>query len=434
MDDSWSSKKAFVIASIGAAVGIGNIWRFPYIASSHGGLWFLLPYAVCLLLVGIPLFLIETGQGFVMKKSFFKSIEQSKDLPFIKKGIRRLLGLFPIALSTVILAYYSVLCGWTLWFAAEFLLGAEPSFAAMKQSFAPIAAFAAVFFSSVYIAAKGISKGIEPATAYLVPLLFASLFLLFLYSIFLPNAPSYLAGALEGGAGKLADPRTWYYALSQVLFSLSVGYGIMFTYGLHLKHGKGIFQSAFQVASGDTAASLLAFFTIIILSSYIGSQPSGLALSFEALPSFFASQGIAGTLAGAAFFILLFSAAYTSVLSMVENTMSSTSFFAGWQKAALWAGVFIVGIFSALSYSPLSLEAFGSPVLDLLDFVFGTFLAPFSALAVVFGCAYLLPHKSLAGKIGIPEKYSPAFSFIIRKAIPFALLLLIFFSQMSGLY
>jgi len=304
----------------------------------------------------------------------------------------------------------------------------------MQLSFLPVAAFAVIFASAYFISAKGISKGIEPATAYLVPLLFTFLLLLFLYSLSLPNAHSYLANALDGGYEKIFDPRTWYYALSQVLFSLSVGYGIMFTYGMHLKQGKGIFSSAFEVAGADTAASLLAFFTVIVLGATAGASVSGLSLSFESLPAFFASQGLFGSLVGAAFFLLLFSAAFTSVLSMVENTMASTEFLGTWRKFPIWLGVFVLGIASALSYSPMKLELLGKPVLDLLDFIFGTFLAPFSALVVVFCCAYLLPHRHIAAKIGIPEKYERLFSFVVSKVVPAALLLLIVFSQMTGLY
>lgn len=434
MADNWSSKHAFILASIGAAVGIGNIWRFPYIASEHGGIWFLVPYFVCLLVVGIPLFLLETGQGFHLKRNFFKSVEQSKDVSFVKKHFRRILGIFPVTISTIILAYYMALCGWTLWFAIEFILGAGPTFFAMQQSYLPIAAFAIVFLSSFYIASKGISKGIEPVTAYLVPALFAFLLLLFAYSLFLPNASAHLGKAFAASPEKLLDPRTWYYALSQVLFSLSVGYGIMFTYGMHVQHGRGIFSSAFHISGADTAASLLAFLSIITIGAVAGSSASGIALSFDVFPAFFASQGIIGAIVGAAFFLLLFSAAFTSVLSMVENTFASSEFMGKNWKHTIWVGIFALGLLSALSYSPMKLQALGKPILDQLDFVFGTFLAPFSALVVAFCCAYLLPHRHIAAKIGIPVRYERLFSFTVSKVIPIALILLLIFSQMSGLY
>jgi len=434
MNDSWTSKKAFVLASIGAAVGIGNIWRFPYIASEHGGIWFLIPYFVCLLVVGIPLFLVETGQGFNSKKGFFKSVEDSKDVPFIDGRMRKALGLFPVFVSTVILGYYTALCSWTLWFAIEFMLGNEPSFAIMQQSYTPVITFVIVFAAAFLVVMKGIHKGIEPATHYLVPMLFIFMILLLAYSLSLPNATSHLGSALTGSSEKIFDTRTWYYALSQVLFSLSVGYGIMFTYGMHLKNGRGIFRSAFQVAGADTAASLLAFFSIIVISSVIGTQASGMMLSFEAFPAFFASQGLAGAVVGAAFFALLFSAAFTSVISMIENTRDSTAFLdSGW-RFSISVGVFLIGMFSVLSYCPMNLMLFGKPVLYTLDFMFGTFLAPFSAIVVAFCCAYLLPHEHIAREMGVPKKYWPAFTFIIRKVLPLAFLSLILFSQLSGLY
>lgn len=434
MSEGWSSKKAFVLASIGAAVGLGNIWRFPYIASENGGIWFLFPYFICLLLIGIPLFMLESGQGFLLKRGFYKSVEGSTNLPFIKKNIRRAFGAFPVLVSTAILGYYMALCAWTLWFAAKFLLGDAPTFTLMTQNFGSIVSYIIVFACGYYIALKGISRGIEPATNILVPLLFVFLAGISAYSLLLPSALSSLSSAFSAPADAVFNPRTWYYALSQVLFSLSVGYGIMFTYGLHLKHGRGIAGATFQVAGADTSASLLAFATIIMISGAVGTQQSGIALSFETLPVFFLSQGIVGFVAGAAFFLLLFSAAFTSVISMISHTAKSTEFLHPGYKTLIAGGVFSIGLLSAISYSPLQLTAFGKPLLGLFDFAFGTFLAPFSALAVVFCCAYLLPHHKVASAIGIPARYHAAFSFLIQKVLPAAFLLLIIFSQITGLY
>ena len=432
--DMWSSKMGFVLASIGAAVGLGNIWRFPYIASENGGIWFLLPYFVCLVLVGIPLFLLESGQGFISRRAFFKSVEASTNIPFLKKNIRRAIGVFPVLVSTAILGYYLALCSWTLWFAVEFVMGNNPLFSAMQASYSPLIAFVIVFISAYLIAMRGVSRGIEPVAGKLVPALFAFLVLLFLYSLTLDGAIGHLLGLFTTGYGEIADPRTWYYALSQVLFSMSVGYGIMYTYGLHLRGGKKIFSASWEVAGADTAASVLAFLAITTLAVGVGASASGLALSFEALPAFFSGEGLVGTIMGAAFFILLFFAAYTSVLSMVEHSRVSTEFLGRAWGLLIIAVVFGLGLVSMLSYSPMGLALFGAPVLDVLDYVFGTFLAPFSALAIVLACAYLLPHKKLASTIGVPAKYHGLFIFVIRQAIPGALLLLIIFSQLSGLY
>ncbi len=435
MDNNlWSSKKAFVLASVGAAVGLGNIWRFPYIASENGGIWFLLPYFICLIAIGIPLFLLEAGQGFALKRGFFKSVESSTNLAFVKKNLRRALGILPILITTVIMGYYIALCSWTLWFAANFILGTGPTFGIMSQTFSPLIAFLIVFVCGYLIAQKGISKGIEPATSFLVPLLFFFLIALFFYALSLPGSTDYISSQLEAGPGKLLEPRTWYYALSQVLFSLSVGYGIMFTYGMHLRGGKGIFSSSFQIAGADSAASLLSFFTIATLGAMVGAAGSGLAFSFEALPIFFASQGALGTLAGAAFFTLLFTAAFTSIISMLDHTRTSTSFLHPRARHMVAGAVFVIGLASVLSYSPMNLQVFERPVLDLLDFVFGTFLAPFTALAVVICCAYLLPFSRLAATIGIPRKYHAIFLLTVRKILPGAFLLLILFSQLTGLY
>ncbi|MFA5105380.1 MAG: sodium-dependent transporter [Candidatus Micrarchaeia archaeon] len=432
--DVWSSKMGFVLASIGAAVGLGNIWRFPYIASGNGGIWFLVPYLVCLALVGIPLFLLEAGQGYITNHGFFQSIEKSRNVPFIKKRLRQAIGLLPVAVNTVILGYYLAICSWTLWFAVSFLLGRQPTFASMQASFTPLAAFVIVFASAVAVVAKGASRGIEPVADKLVPLLFIFLSVLFLYSLTIPGAVANVTGLFLTGFDSIFMPRTWYYALSQVLFSLSVGYGIMYTYGMHVKSGRQIYQASWEIAGADTSASVLAFLAITGIAASIGISQSGLALSFEALPGFFEGLGIIGALLGTSFFVLLFFAAYTSVLAMFAHTRASLAFLGREVNAIVYAGLFAVGAVSILSYSPLRLEIFGARVLDVLDFVFGTYLAPFSALAVVIACAYLLPHRKIAEKIGVPAKYSDAFSFAISRLVPVALVLLIIFSHMSGLY
>jgi len=170
--DKWRSKTAFVLASIGAAVGLGNIWRFPYIASENGGIWFLIPYIVCLLVIGIPLFMLEAGQGFLRNKGLIQSVERSTDMHFITKNVRKLVGITPVIVSTVIMAYYTVLCGWTLWFVVDFVLGNASTFTLMQQSFTPVVAFVLVFAFAYVVVTKGVRKGIEPITDRLVPLLF----------------------------------------------------------------------------------------------------------------------------------------------------------------------------------------------------------------------------------------------------------------------
>ncbi|MFH2105979.1 MAG: hypothetical protein ABII22_01855 [Candidatus Micrarchaeota archaeon] len=430
----WHSKTAFILASIGAAVGIGNIWRFPYIASENGGIWFLIPYFVCIIVVGIPLFLMETGQGFLSKKEFMKAVETSKNLPFVKKFMRNMIGAFPIIVILVITAYYMAITSWILWFAIQFLMGNAVTFGEMAQEYSPIFAFIAVFAAGYYIALKNINKGIEPATKVLVPLFFVLLVALLIYSLSLPNSIDHLQTAFNGGPDKIFEPKTWYYALSQTLFSLSVGYGIIFTYGTHIKTGKMIYSSTFEVAAADLIASLIAFSTIAILSGVLGTHASGIGLSFDILPPFFENQGTIGLVLGVIFFILLFSAAFSSLIAMLNHINTSISFMQTSKKAIVAAAIFAIGLASILSYSPLKLDIFGKPVLDQLDFLFGTFLAPFCAIAIVICCAYFLPHEDIAKSIGIPKKYHKIFIMLIQKIIPTLLILLILFSQISGLY
>ncbi|MDE1851178.1 MAG: sodium-dependent transporter [Candidatus Micrarchaeota archaeon] len=434
LSDSWGSGTAFIFASIGAAVGLGNIWRFPYIATEHGGIWFLVPYVVCLLLIGIPLFMLEAGQGLLSRKGFVQSIERSKDVPFVNRSARKALGIVPVFVSTAILSYYMVLCGWTLWLALSFVVGHRPTFAALQSGYMPALAFIGIFAFGYAVVAKGVRKGIEPFTDKIIPLLFLALATLFIYALTLPGALSHVGNLFSGSPYSILDGKTWYYALSQSLFSLSVGYGIIFTTSIYLKKGKGIFGSAFLVAGADTAASLLMFVALAAIAGFIGTSASGLPLSFEVLPAFFAAKGMLDLVVGAVFFALLFAAAFTSVLAMMEHTRTSIGFLSDGWKTVIWICVFLAGLLAALSYTPLSVSIFGKPVLDQMDFVFGTFMAPFAALAVAFGCAYLLPHERVAKAIGVPENQISFFVLLVKKVIPISVSLLIIFSQLSGIY
>jgi NSS family neurotransmitter:Na+ symporter len=430
----WHSKKAFILASIGAAVGIGNIWRFPYIASENGGIWFLIPYFICLILVGIPLFMMESGQGALSKLEFFRAVQKSRNLPFIKNILRAGLGAFPIIVITVITGYYIAITSWILWFAFQFLMGNAPTFGEITQGYSQLIPFFLVFIGAIYIAMKNIHKGIEPATRILVPCFFFLLLALLIYALSLPNSLNYVQHEFNGGYEKIFESKTWYFALSQVLFSLSVGYGIIFTYGTHLKNGKIIYPSTFKVVLADTSASLIAFFTIAILSGVLGVHTTGLGLSFDILPPFFESQGTFGLIVGVIFFVLLFSAAFSSLIAMLNHINTSTSFLPVSKRALIAAGILTIGLIAILSYSPMKLDILGKPALDQLDFFFGTFLAPFCAIAMIICCAYLMPHESISELVGVPLRYQRFFVLLIQKIIPGLLILLIIFSQISGLY
>ncbi|MBM3229759.1 sodium-dependent transporter, partial [Candidatus Parvarchaeota archaeon] len=320
--EKWSSNSAFLLASVGAAVGLGNIWRFPYIASQNGGIWFLFPYIICLMLVGLPLLLLETSQGVRLKTSFFSAGSKSKSLGFVTPAYRKIISFFPVFVNSAILGYYSVISAWTLWFLSSFLLGARPSMESLQSSYTPLAAFALVALAAFYSIRKGLHKGIEPVVNKLVPFLFICLFGLLAYSLLLPGALKGLS-SLTGDPSSILLPKTWYFALSQVLFSLSVGYGIMFTYGSFLSSGKGVVKSSLLIAGFDTLASLLAFFSIALVSSNFGISAHGITLAFDVFPALFMSQGLAGIAVGGFFFFLLFAASFTSVIAMLQHTLSS---------------------------------------------------------------------------------------------------------------
>ncbi|MFH1285491.1 MAG: sodium-dependent transporter [Candidatus Micrarchaeota archaeon] len=429
--EHWTNALAFVIASIGSAVGLGNIWRFPYIMGQHGGVSFLVPYIACLILIGFPFMLLEFGAG----RYFAASLPSV----FRKLKLPAWLGWIPVAFCTIILSYYLVVTSWTLMFAVLYAVRGSVGMGHITESYLPFVFFLITAVLIAVVDAAGVKRGLEKANIVLLPLLFASLALLACVALSLPGTAEKLADYARSSfsfEGAL-NANTWLYALSQAIFSLSIGYGILLTYGSYLDKRTDITKSSVLIMLGDFAVSIVASVFIFSLAFYGNVAPeSGFALAFATIPHLFASIPF-GNIFGTLFFLLLFAAAFTSSLSMFEVPVAA---FIDEQKKSrknatrlAFAVIVLLAIPSLLSYSPLALNLGSMPVLDALDLIFGSMLAPISALIVCVGIAWFWKNGSFVGELGIKNEIPrKILEFSVKWEMPIVMMFLFVLGITSG--
>jgi neurotransmitter:Na+ symporter, NSS family len=389
---SWGSRIGFVLAVAGSAVGLGNIWRFPYIVGENGGAAFILVYLVCLLLIGFPVFMSEVLIG--------RTTQTSPSGAFAALGGKNWgrFGKMTIITGFIVSAFYSAVAGWILGYLIESIKGNISSFPSSEavvrhhQSLmdSPLWGLSFhCFFLGICIAVLllGVRKGIERGNKIMMPLLFAVLLLLAATGASMPNAKQGLVFLLSPEWSALT-PHSFLVALGHAFFTLSLGQGTMVTYGSYLNKHSNLIASGAAVVAVDTLISLIATVAIFTIVFSTGLQPSaGPALIFHTLPWVF-SQIPLGHGVAVLFFLLVVLAAITSEISAMEPTIAYLIDDLGWKRTpavlACGCGALIVGIPSALSYSVLRNNTlWGMTFLDLMDFLATSILIPLGGLCAV---------------------------------------------------
>jgi NSS family neurotransmitter:Na+ symporter len=431
----WGSGLGFVLAVVGSAIGLGNIWRFPTEAGQNGGGAFVLVYVIATFLIGVPVMLAELALG---RKTQRNPVGAYRSLaPGSGWGLAGGLG---VLTGLIILSYYSVVAGWTLkyiWVAVSGSLhGATPeAIGATFNGFIqdPVAVLIChllFMLLTIRIVMGGIQGGIERAAKILMPVLFGLLLLLVVRSLTLPGASEGLSFYLKPDFGKL-DVVVILKAVSQAFFSLSLGMGAIITYGSYLSPKQDLVSSALYVSFFDFFIAFLAGLAIFpALFSVPGLSPDvGPGLIFVVLPNIFNAIPL-GNFFGAAFFILLGIAALTSAISMLEVVVAFTIDEFGWsrRRAAIGAGsvIFLLGIPSALGNGAV---VFFSGTLDFANQYFG-------GMALVVGA--LLVSLFVGWKWGIGNaveelergrgtfRLGTVWGFLIRFVCPLAILTILF--------
>lgn len=429
--EHWASRLGFVMAAAGSAVGLGNVWRFPYVAGENGGAAFLIIYLAFVFTLGISIMIAELAIGRAAQTN--------------PVGAMRLLGgrgwaglgYLGIAAAFVILSFYTVIAGWTLSYAMKMASGAlTGSGADTAKAFAGYVAdptqtvpAAAVFMVlTIGVVLGGVKGGIERASMVLMPLLFLILVVLAIRAVTLPGAGEGVRFFLTPDFSKVGVA-TLTTALGQAFFSLSIGLGAMMTYGSYLERNQDIGRAAGWVVGLDTLAAMLAGFAILPAVFAAGLNPEvGPGLAFVTLPTVFASIPL-GALFGTLFFVLLAIAALTSSISLLEPIVAyfidEHGMRRGPMTVAAGAAAFLLSIPSALSLGPWSgFTLFGKGILDLLDALTAGIMLPVGGLLISIFVGWVIAPRALAeiaaGKSG-PPRFTRVWLWILRLPAPVAI-------------
>ncbi len=390
----WASKFGFIMAAAGSAVGLGNIWRFPYLTGENGGAAFVLVYICCVVLVGAPMLINEIALGRLTGKNPVGAFQATGARGFwVALG-----GFLPLMVTFVVLSYYSTIAGWTVGYIITSLFSIQtsfPDFIATPEYVIPLSAF--VILATTIIVLGGVSGGIEKATKIMMPLLFVLLIIVIARSVTLPGAGKGVEYYLIPDFSKI-NGTVILKALTQAFFSLGVGWGMMITYGSYLPKNQNIVTASLWIGAMDTSIALLAGLMVFpAVYAFNLSPAEGPTLVFNVLANIFQKMPF-GNIAGALFFLLLFLAAITSTISMLEAPSAYFMDTKKWsRKKAAWSVAivaFVFGIPSALSsggvsiFSDMSLQLFGVEkrgFLDIMDYIFGTL---FMMVVVLATCVY----------------------------------------------
>lgn len=406
----WSSTFGFILAAAGSAIGLGNIWRFPYVTGQNGGAAFLLIYLICVFFIGFPYLLGELALGRATQKNpigAFRLIRPNS--PWVGVGVLGVLTGFAI------LSFYLVIAGWTFGFIFKMLFDLSLSFTDMIQSPVLNILLLLVFLIfTILVVLGGVQGGIERWSKILMPMLFFLMFLLILRAVTLEGAEKGLAFYLKPDFTKISG-KTVLEAMGQAFFSLSLGMGLMVTYGSYLSNNENLITGGLWVAVFDTLIAFMAGLIIFPTVFSMGGQPdAGPKLVFIALPAIFAQMPF-GNIIGALFFTLLSIAALTSTISLLEVPVAylvDEKNIA--RKIAVWivGGLtFMVAIPSALSQGAVrffsEMHILGQETfLDLMDFLWGNLSLSVGALLTSIFIGYVWKSSHAVAEI---TKSYPAF-------------------------
>lgn len=436
--DTFSGKIGFVFAAAGSAVGLGNLWRFPYLAAKYGGGIFILVYLIVAVTFGFTLMITEAAIG---RKTGLSAVGAFQKLDKRFGFVGYLACLVPFLITP----YYCVIGGWVIKYMAAFITGQVSTAATdtyftefISQPLEPVIWFTIFALLTAVVVIIGVQKGIEKASVVLMPVL---VILIIGISIFCVTRP----GALEGVKYYLLPDlknfsiTTVISAMGQMFYSMSLAMGIMITYGSYMPKSTGLRSSVRQIEFFDTLIAFLAGL-MIVPSVFVfsgGSQEAlskGPSLMFITLPKVFDSMSFGGFI-GAAFFILVLFAALTSSISLLETCVSIVCDKLHWarKKATIVCAVYIlvVGAIVSLGFGPLSfIQIIGLGLLDFFDFISNSVLMPIVAALTCICIGFFVKPKAICDEVELngPFKEKKFYTVILKWIAPICLLLILIFS------
>ena len=434
---SFGSKFGMLAAAVGSAVGLGNIWKFPYVAGENGGGAFLIVYILCVILLGFPALITELSigrAGDANPVSAFSTIHGNRRWNFI--------GAMGVLAAFLTLGFYFVVAGWSL----EYMVQSVTTnafdgmdVAALEQGFSdfstasvrPYIWMAVFVFITGFVIFFGVQKGIEAGSKILMPLLFAVIFFLVIRALFIPGSGAGYEFHLKPDFSKIT-PTVILQAMGQAFFSLSIGFGIMLTYGSYMKQGN-VVTTSIQICVLDTMIAFMAGLVIFPAVFAYGIQPNqGPTLAFFTLPAVF-SQMPGGMLFSTLFFFLLAVAALTSTISLYEAVVVTVSELAHISRrlAIIIIGALLLITATLCCHSLTGDSPFifgGTSLFDLFDNFTSNLLLPLGGFFMAVFLGWIVPkdkvRETLTG-FGMSEKFFPVYLFFVRIFVPIIVLLIL---------
>lgn len=440
---SFSGKIGFVLAAAGSAVGLGNIWRFPYLAAKYGGGIFLLVYLILTVTFGFALMCGEiaigrkTGQSAI---NAFKSLD--KRFGFV--------GVIASIVPAIILPYYSVIGGWVIKYFTVFVSGQSSSAASdtyfdnfISTTTEPLLWFALFIGLTAVIVLLGVEKGVEKVSKFMMPVLVALTVFIAIYAMFLPGAMEGVKYYLMPDFSKFSVT-TVLAAMGQMFYSMSLAMGIMITYGSYMKKEVHLEKSVRQIELFDTGIAFFAGLMIVpAVFSFSGGDASALnkgpGLMFVTLPKVFDSM-YGGSIIGAIFFLMVFFAAITSSISLMETVVSILRDKTGIKRTPACLIVLgfalVLGALSSLGFGVFdNITVAGMSILDMFDFLSNSVLMPVVSLLTCIFIGYVIKPKALITEIELTGKFKAKtlFTIVIKYIAPVIIVLILISSVLDAL-
>ena len=444
--DSFSGRFGALVALAGSSVGLGNLWRFPYLVGENGGAAFIIVYIVLCFLICLPIFICEFVLGRRAQENAYSAFRDLSGGTWWKY-----VGMMTVIVPLIVTSYYSVIGGWSVQYlfkSLNFAFTGSETQSQMSTMFAdyvsspwlPLFGHTIFLAATVFVVGAGIKGGIEKFSKVMMPLLFVIVIGIAIYSMTLPDASRGLDYLFNPDFSKIT-PKSCAAALGQAFFSLSIGFGTIMTYASYVRKKENILFQSTATAVSDLAFALIAGMAIMPAVFAFGLNPqSGPGLVFETLPYVF-SQMPAGGLIAIFFFIALLVAAVTSSISMVEVGVAflveekgvSRPWACFWIFAACW----VVGAFCSLSFGPLSeFKLFGQTIFDFFDTFSSNVLMTLGSLLTVTFVGWCLKKTDIyeeftnGGSLRVNVRIFGVLWFLIRYICPLAIITIF----ISGLF
>ncbi|MBR4809209.1 MAG: sodium-dependent transporter [Bacteroidales bacterium] len=450
--ENFGSSLTFILAMAGSAIGLGNIWRFPFMVGEHGGGAFIVAYIICGLCIALPCFICEALIGRRARSGVFGAFGKLAPGAALWKGV----GAVCVFTSFIVISYYCVVGGWSLDFLIRAVTGrlghgnpeaATGVFSRMaSSSLESLSMMIAFFVATALIVFGGIKKGIEKFTKITTPLLFFLMLAIVVYSVSLPGSGEGVRYLVKPDFSKL-DASGWAAALGQAFYSMSLGVGTVLIYSSFMRKSDNIVYSGFWTSISDTGFALISGFAIMPAVFAAGIEPgAGPALVYETLPYIFSKMGLEAPVLSyiitIVFFLAILAAALTSSISMFDVSVEHAVEQFGlkrWQAVMLFLvlGITVGGV-CALSFGALKdVKLFGLTAFELCDYVCSNILMTLGALAFVLFVGWRMKKSDVydeltsGGSVTLRQGLFRFLYFVIRWIIP-PVIIVIFVSNLLG--